>query len=434
MLGKYVPFYTSSGMNSLSEASSATISNIDTGKTTIDSPIENAITMPRAIAVLTNCIVGLGLISVPYCFNCGIIITPILIISIGILTLFSLTILIDCAMKSSVFDYAKLILVAFPKKTLDWLPNMLIIIALSCASILYLHRATSLIIACFEELNNVPDFSSNRWFIVFVVEYPLLFGLTLFRTMNSLSFLSIISIFLILIYIFHSIYYFSKYTLIEGFNPDKKMVYFSTDISIIIKSLSILGSTFVCHPTLFPTIVKLKKPTMRRLKGTMFFVILVSILLFLIGGIFPYLTLFDDIQDTVVLRYYYKHHILTIITKITYSIMLIITVPIRLFACRLSIEKMMINEESNHMIWDLIGIALITLISIIVSFMKTLTVVDSIAGGIVGPTCVFILPSIYYLMICKDGSRTKHLLCWASLLVGAIFIVSSLYYSIAQLI
>ncbi|OHT12973.1 Transmembrane amino acid transporter protein [Tritrichomonas foetus] len=396
------------------------------------------ITLFRSVAVLTNIITGVGLLGIPYCFCSGLGTNLIVILLIAALSCFSFSILIDCAVSTGIIDYPRLINIAFPKHKLQWIPDLQVVLLFFGGAILYLQFSSSMIISIFNGLRidfnlNIPDFLTNRWFIVFVIQFVIDFPLVLLKSMSALSFVSLLSVVLIACYIAHSIYYFAKGIHDEGFDPDNKLVVFGFDLKHILPSLAVQATSYTCHPSIFPTLVKLERPTKFRLNLVMILVTLAASVLYLVGGIIPYLTLFSDILDPVVLNYY-KNTLFTTVIKACYSVILILTAPMLIFTCRLSFHNLIFKSPMNTLKHNLLGISILILAALIAVTVTKVSLVYSILGGICAPLLVYIFPSLYFLRICKDGSKVKKIFSIVSLVVGILFIPVCLYDAIKSII
>lgn len=75
---------------------------------------------------------------------------------------------------------------------------------------------------------------------------------------------------------------------------------------MVISTLSIQSSSFTCHTNIFPTLIQLENPTMRLSNITILLTVISATLQDIVGGIFPYFTLFDRIEDPNVLKHYPK--------------------------------------------------------------------------------------------------------------------------------
>ena len=365
-------------------------------------PIEQKtgqITLPRAVAVLTNVITGIGLLGIPYCFCAGIVTNMIIVLIIASFSMFSFS---------------------------------LLIITLFGVSILYLQFSLSLMKSFFEQINNVPIIFRNRWFLTFVIQLLFLIPLVMLKSMNALSFVSIASVVLICIYLFHSVFYFSKGVLDHQFDKSRVKT-FAFDLKMVIPALSIQSSSFTCHTNIFPTLIQLENPTKRRSNITMFLVVISATLLYTVGGIFPYLTLYDDIKDPVVLNYY-PVRVFTNIIKAFYSLLLILTAPLLIFTCRLSIHNLISDKELTYRNSVIIGIGIALFDCLISVTVKKLNVMFSLVGGVTCPIIVYIIPSLYYLRICKNESIFKTIFSYVSIVVGITFVIICLYDAIRSMI
>lgn len=390
------------------------------------------ITLLRAVAVLTNIITGVGLLGIPYCFRSGLGTNLVVISSIALLSCFSFSILIDCAVLTNCHHYPKLIQLAFPNRKVQWIPDATIVLLLLGGTILYLQFSSKMMISFLNEFN-VPKFLTNPWFIVFVVQFVIDCPLVLLKSMNHLSFVSFLSVLLIACYVVHSIFFFARTIKNDGFDKDHQFKVFDFNLGQILPSMAIQASSYTCHPSIFPTLVKLENPTKLRLNVVMILVTICASILYLVGGIFPYLTLFDGIEDAVVLNYY-GTHLFTTIIKACYSIILVLTAPMLIFACRLSLHDLFFKYEMTtlqHYLW---GIGILVFSGLIAVNVSSVNLVFGVVGGVSAPLLIYILPSIYYIRICKDGSAIKKGISYFSLVLGPLFMAVCLYDSIKTII
>ena len=388
----------------------------------------------RAVAVLTNIITGVGLLGIPYCFTSGVGTNLVVILSIAALSFFSFSVLVECAFASNIIDYPRLMSAAFPGKRVQWVIDLSIAVLYLGGSILYMQFSSSLIQNIFSNIDAVPSFLSNRWFIAFVIQFVIIFPLVFLKSMSSLSFVSLVSMFLMFCYIVHSIYFFVVAINEDGFDPEKKMVIFKFDINHVLPSLSVQATSYTCHPSVFPTLVKLERPTKARLNLVLLLVTIVATVLYLIGGIIPYFTLFDDIQDPVVLDYYDPKNVFTLVIKSCYSVILILTVPMLIFASRLSFNNLIFNTETTTRRHIIMGLIILVFGTVISASITQVNLMFGIIGGVISPLIVYIFPSIFYLRICINGSRVMKGLAILSITIGAIFIPVCLYDSIKSII
>lgn len=154
---------TNSTASSISEMSFPLL-----GESSSEPPIEEKkeIGILTAILILTCTITGSGPLAMGYCFRTGIYLNIILSIILGILSTISFIFLIYSSDATGVYDYPSLIIPSLGKKWI-FLPNAMIAISLFGVTILYLQYVASLATAFFMNFSNIPDWITNRWFLIF---------------------------------------------------------------------------------------------------------------------------------------------------------------------------------------------------------------------------------------------------------------------------
>jgi hypothetical protein len=103
----------------------------EVGSRTEQTELTSVPNMPpfRVWAVLMNIIIGLGFLSIPYCFNSGLGTNTAVLLFIGVCTFLSFVLLVDASIKAgTTMDYTKLMRKSFPM--LEWLPVLLIFLTL----------------------------------------------------------------------------------------------------------------------------------------------------------------------------------------------------------------------------------------------------------------------------------------------------------------
>jgi amino acid permease len=388
----------------------------------------------RVLVVLLNLVIGVGLLGIPYCFRTGVFVELFVVAFFGAASYFSFLLLIDCATQMGYsIDFARLMRDAFTVN-LEWIPHLVLFITFFGFAIVHFQSAGSLLKSCLEESGAIPQWvSENRWIVIGVPSTVIGVPLILLRSLRGFSHVSMVTCGLICLYLIHSAVYLILYTRERGFNPDQTMRLFDFN-KFFIKSLSVQAFAFACHPLIGPTLERLIEPTWQRQYSTVLILTLCASGCYALGGLLPYLTLFDQILDPVIFVYYSPGQIFTIITKALYAIFLIITSPLILYSARLSLNDFIFRKPFTTLKWALIGIGLIlggTILAI------TVTSIPTMFGFVGGVTCnliVYTLPAIYYLRICKEGRTWKRIISWVMIAVGTVAMVVCLYDSIASLV
>ncbi|OHT09957.1 Transmembrane amino acid transporter protein [Tritrichomonas foetus] len=393
------------------------------------------ISLFRAVILLLNIIIGVGLLSIPYCFKTGVILNSLVIFFIGLFALISFIFLIDASITSHITNYSILIRAAF-EKNFEWIPNTLNVLTMFGVGILHLQYSCSMMQTFFDELKTwmtIPEWCYNRWFLIslpaFVIDLPLM----LLRSISGLSYVSMFTVVLIGVHLIHSTYFFGDSLYRDGFDPNKEIKYFELN-QYVIPSLSMQAFSFTCHPVFFPTMNKLRKPTRKRQYTLITIVIIIAGFTYFIGGLLPYLTKFEQINSAIVFAAYTEGHPFTIIMKILYGVFLLVTTPLILYACRTSLNDLVFRTAFTTIRYYVMGIAILILATILAVTVESIPTMFGFVGGVTCTLLVYVLPSVYYIRICKKESRIKTAIAWLMIPIGIALLSVCLYDSIRSLI
>jgi amino acid permease len=393
---------------------------------------EQRISMTRAVLVLINSIIGVGLLSVAYCYRSGIVLNTMLSLILASCASISFYFLIDSSERTRVYDYSKLIVPSFGEKY-EWIPNTILAVVLFGVGILYMQFGYSLLCAFLRYFDNIPDWVFNRWLIIFM---PILFiniPLSCLRSIQKLSLVSFCSMFLVFIYLIHNIFYFIRSVNKYGFDPQNEINYVTFN-KFFIPSIAIQATSYSCHQNIFPALNKLENGTKQRKMTVMIIVAIIAFLIYTTGGLFGYITLFDKIDDPVSISWYPEGQIFTFITQGLYSILLCLTIPLLYWASRLSINDLVFKSEFTTLRWNFIGISLLLVGGLIAVTVKKIVVVFSFIGGICSPLIVYILPTLYFLRINKERSKIATFIAYCLLVIGFASITICLYDRISSMV
>ncbi|OHS97973.1 Transmembrane amino acid transporter protein [Tritrichomonas foetus] len=400
----------------------------------------NKISVLRAVVVFLNQNIGVGLLSIPYCFQTGVVLNSVVLMILAFLGISSFILLVDVSITTGKsIDYAKFMRLCF-ERNFDWFPLTIISITLFGCAILHFQYACTMIQTFFDELTNedgskkIPDWCYNRWFLIcapaFVLDLPLMF----LRSIKALSYASLFTIVLICAYIVHTVYNFGVQIKSDGgFDINHEMVLFSFN-QYFIPSLSIQAFAYTFNMMVAPTIEKLKAPTRKRQYLTFSIVIIFSCFTYILCGVLPYFTLFSNIQHEIVFEDFYKGRPFTILMKVLFGVFLIMTTPLILYSCRVAFNDATFRSEFTAIRWNIMGVVILALAAIIAVTVKSITTVFGFIGGVTCTMAAYVLPSIYYLRICKKESLPKTILSWFMLPMGIVIMCVCLYDSIRSLV
>ena len=395
-------------------------------------PQEKKIDMLRAVLVLTNTITGIGLLSTSYCFRTGAVLNTLVSLLLATFATISFYFLIAVSEETKINDYSGLIGPALGKRW-AWFPHSVLAIILFGVGILYMQYGYSLLSAVLKTFDGIPNWIYNRWFLIFIPIVIIDIPLSMFKTINKLSYISFGSMTLVVVYIIHNIYYFSKSVHDNGFDPQHQTKLFSFT-NLVITSIAIQGTSYNCHPNIFPTLEKLENNSRKRKMITMVIVAICAFAIYTSSGLFGYFTLFDAVLDPVAISYYPSGQTFTLVTEGLYTLLLALSVPLIFWSCRLSFNEIFFRSPFTTLRWNIIGISIVLLSGVIAVTVKAINTVFSIIGGVFSPLIVYLLPTVYYLRICKQRPFVLTFLAYFLFVFGIFTIVISLYNTINDMI
>ena len=423
----------------------------------------NKISILRAVVVFLNQNIGVGLLSIPYCFQTGIVLNSIVLAILAFFALSSFILLVDVSITTGKsIDYAKFMIEAFPDSKIryDRIPLIIISITLLGCSILHFQYACTLIQTFFDELVDygvakIPNWLYNRWFLVgipaLIIDLPLMF----LRSIKALSYASLFTLVLITIYFIHSIYIFTLTITKKNSTSTTSNRTFSEPIlfdvtnnlnhkfegitlfsfnKYFIPSLSIQAFAFTFNMMVTPTIEKLKNPNRKNQYTTFACVIGISCITYIICGVLPYLALVPNIKHAIVFEDFVHGRIFTVMVKALFGIFLIMTTPLILFSCRVALNDATFGSEFTTLRWNLMGILVLVVTVVIAAAVESITTVFDFIGGVASTLTAYVLPSLYYLRICRNESVWKKVLSCVLMPSGLVIMCVCLYDSIRSIV
>jgi hypothetical protein len=399
-----------------------------------DTVLEEEISPFRSWAVLMNILIGIGLLSIPYCFKTGIFTNALLLIALAGIAFLSFMFLVDASTTAQVgVDYKQLMDVAFQHRFV-WLPNVICLIIYFGGATLHVQFTYDLITQTIQEASPkpVPEWTMNRWLwilgLAVLVELPL----TFIRTIAKYSRISTATCFLIVWYLVHSAYYLIERIVDHNFDPDHQIKYFTVN-EFFIGALGIEAFAYQCHATVGPSLARLINPTRSRKYGVLAALVISGAVCYLTAGLLPYLTLVDGITDPIIFICYPKNQVFTMITKCIYGVFLIVTAPLLLYTGRLVGVRAFTEAALPQWKMDLYGVLLLSVSALTAAGVKSISVMFDFIGGVADSLIMYIFPAIFYIRICPKESLWKYCIAWVLIPLGTAVIGVSLYHSITSL-
>jgi amino acid permease len=390
----------------------------------------------RIWAVLMNIIIGLGFLSIPFCFNTGIGTNTAVLLFIAICTFLSFVLLVDASIKAgTTMDYTKLMRKSFPM--LEWLPVLLIFLTLFGQAALHFqfwYKILSQMVIGIEGLveQEPHRWYLNRWFLIGLPSIVFCMPLTFLRSVKGYSQVSLFTCVLIVIYLVHAVTEFAK----TGIHHDRKFPVFTAN-KYFIPSLSTQAFAFHCHPGAGPAIAKLVNPTRNRQYMTLAAVVGAGAFCYYVGGLLPYLTLGSiakPIKSQVIFDSYPQGSVFTYITEALYALFLLITTHLLLYAGRVALHDLISKQRPSYMFWLILGLVVLFAATVLAVLVQSISTMFDFIGGVTIAGIIYILPPMFYLKMCRGDSVIKMIIAIVLIPIGAATICVCLCHAVFGLI
>ncbi|XP_060930544.1 sodium-coupled neutral amino acid transporter 3-like [Limanda limanda] len=407
---------------------------------------------------LSNSIMGSGILGLAFAMsNTGIILFIVLLLSIAILSAYSIHLLLKCAGVVGIRAYEQLGNRAFG--------SMGKIVAACVITIHNIGAMSSYLFIIKSELPLViqaflgSDANSEEWFLngnylIIIVSISIILPLALMKQLGYLGYTSGLSLTCMVFFLISVIY--------KKFNIDcpldhPNMTVIADDHVATNKTsdfceakmftvnsqtaytIPILAFAFVCHPEVLPIYTELRDATKKRMQGVANISILAMFVMYLLTALFGYLTFYGDVESELLHTYSRLglKDILILCVRFAVLVAVTLTVPVVLFPIRRALLQILFPDKPFH--WArhaAIAFCLIFLVNLLVIFVPSIRDIFGIIGATSAPTLIFILPGIFYVRIVPDDqepllSRPKIQAAGFAAL-GFIFMIMSLSFIITD--
>jgi amino acid permease len=333
-------------------------------------------------------------------------------------------------------DYTKLMRLCNPK--LEWVPAVIIFLTLFGGAALHFQFWYNLLSDIVRGLKHLlPDdrpWYLNRWFLIGLPSCTVTLPLTMLRQVKGYSQVSMFTCLLIAIYLAHAITYFAMAVRDGSVGAGTHYNYVSFN-KYFIPSLSVQAFAFHCHPGTGPTIARLAHPTRERQYWTMLAVIATATVGYYVAGLLPYLTLAQQapIPGHVIFNYYPSGQVFTYVTEGLYALFLLVTAPLLLFAARVALHDLISKKEPSITFWRVLGVAVLAGVTAVAVLVKNIGTMFDFIGGVTISAIIYILPPVFYLVICRGESRIKTVLACTQIPIGVATICVCTYDAITTI-
>uniref|UniRef100_A0A8C7Y0T5 Solute carrier family 38 member 5a n=1 Tax=Oryzias sinensis TaxID=183150 RepID=A0A8C7Y0T5_9TELE len=399
---------------------------------------------------LSNAIMGSGILGLAFAMsNTGIVLFIILLVSIAILSAYSIHLLLRSAGIVGIRAYEQLGSHAFgnPGKVL-------------AACIITVHNIGAMSSYLFIVKSELPlviqaflEWFMNGNYLIIIVSAVIIFPLALMKRLGYLGYTSGFSLSCMVFFLISVIY--------KKFNipcPFPEYLYENTTSSHLHNSnmnstdceakaftvnsqtaytVPILAFAFVCHPEVLPIYTELRNATKKRMQTVANISILAMFVMYLLTALFGYLTFYSGVESELLHTYVRVDplDVLILCVRLAVLVAVILTVPVVLFPIRRAVLQILFYDKPFHWARHIgIAFALVFLVNVLVIFVPSMKDIFGLIGATSAPSLIFILPGIFYIRIVPEEqeplkSRPKiQAACFT--ILGFIFMVMSLSFII----
>uniref|UniRef100_A0A5F8HB95 Solute carrier family 38 member 4 n=1 Tax=Monodelphis domestica TaxID=13616 RepID=A0A5F8HB95_MONDO len=196
-------------------------------------------------------------------------------------------------------------------------------------------------------------------------------------------------------------------------------------------AIPILAFAFVCHPEVLPIYSELKDRSRKKMQTVSNISITGMLIMYLLAALFGYLSFYGEVEDELLHAYtkVYTFDTPLLLVRLAVLVAVTLTVPIVLFPIRTSVITLLFPKRPFSWIRHfLIAAVLIALNNVLVILVPTIKYIFGFIGASSATMLIFILPAAFYLrLVKKEPLRSPQKIGAAVfLVVGIIFMIGSM--------
>ncbi|NXE89191.1 S38A1 protein, partial [Menura novaehollandiae] len=420
------------------------LTNSHLEKKKCDEYIPGTTSLGMSVFNLSNAIMGSGILGLAFALaNTGILLFLLLLVSVTLLSIYSIHLLLVCSKETGCMVYEKL------GEQVFGTPGKMIVFG--STSLQNVGAMLSYLFIVKNELPSAIKFLMGKeetfsaWYVdgrilVVTVTFGIILPLCLLKNLGYLGYTSGFSLSCMVFFLVVVIYKkfqiacdgteLSETSILSNSSAHEHMckpkyVIFN---SKTVYALPTIAFAFVCHPSVLPIYSELKDRSQKKMQLVSNISFFAMFLMYFMTAIFGYLTFYEGVQSDLLHKYQSKDDILILTVRLAVIVAVILTVPVLFFTVRSSLFEMA-RKTKFHLcrhVW--VTFVLLVIINLLVIFIPSMKDIFGVVGVTSANMLIFILPSSLYLKITQqDGSKLTQRI-WASLFLalGVIFSLVSI--------
>uniref|UniRef100_U3F8Z0 Solute carrier family 38 member 1 n=1 Tax=Micrurus fulvius TaxID=8637 RepID=U3F8Z0_MICFL len=384
---------------------------------------------------LSNAIMGSGILGLAFALaNTGIVLFTLLLVSVTLLSIYSINLLLACAKETGCMVYEKL------GEQVFGTPGKIIVFGSTSlqntgAMLSYLFIVKNELPAAIKFLMGEDD-TFQAWyvdgrFLVVAVTFLIILPLCLLKNLGYLGYTSGFSltcmVFFLIVVIYKKFQFSCPFLDRNATDASSSNFSFGTEAcrpkyvtfnSKSVYALPTIAFAFVCHPSVLPIYSELKDHSQKRMQMVTKISFFAMFVMYFLTAIFGYLTFYESVQSDLLHKYQNKDDILVLTVRVAVIVAVILTVPVLFFTVRSSIFELARKTKFNLCRHIVITLILLMIINLLVIFIPSMKDIFGVVGTTSANMLIFILPSSLYLKITSQDSSKLIQRIWVSLFLA----------------